>query len=113
MFGEEFRFQHHFIDRDLPGVSWGQTALVDVDRDGDLDFITGRTKGDVRWYEFQRPDKTWTLRLLGRNYPSDVGGYAIDVDRDGRIDFVIGGAWYRRQVQPPGIWPRHVARRRL
>ena len=109
VFGEEFRFQHHFIDRDLPGASWGQTALVDVDRDGDLDFITGRTKGDIRWYEFQRPDKTWTLRLLGRNSPSDVGGYAIDVDRDGRIDFVTGGAWYQ-QPEDPKIepWPRHV-----
>ena len=39
--GAELKFRHHYIDRDLPGDSYGQTVLVDVDRDGDLDFITG------------------------------------------------------------------------
>lgn len=38
---EAFRFAHHFIDRDLPGGSWGQTALVDVDRDGDQHVVGG------------------------------------------------------------------------
>jgi hypothetical protein len=37
----ELKFQHHYIDRELPGNSYGQTCLVDVDKDGDLDFITG------------------------------------------------------------------------
>lgn len=103
------RFRHHFVDRDLPGSQWGQTALVDIDRDGDLDFVTGQTKGDIRWYEFKERDKSWTPHLLGRNSPSDVGGLAIDVDQDGRVDFVTGGAWYQ---QPPDAttapWPRYV-----
>lgn len=98
--GDEMNFQHHFVDRQLPGSQWGQTALVDIDRDGDLDFVTGRTNGDIRWYEFVREDKTWTLHLLGRDSPSDVGGLAIDVDRDGRVDFVSGGAWYQQPQDP-------------
>jgi hypothetical protein len=107
--GNEFRFQHHFVDQELPGDQWGQTALVDVDRDGDLDFITGRTRGDILWYEFDSLKKSWTRHLLGKDSPSDVGGNAIDVDRDGRIDFVAGGAWYR-QPEDPRVqrWPRHV-----
>ena len=71
--GDEMKFNHHFIDRDLPGSQWGQTALLDIDRDGDLDFITGQTNGDIRWYEFNKNDNTWALHLLGRDSPSDVG----------------------------------------
>lgn len=104
-----FRFQHHFVDRELPGSSWGQTALVDIDRDGDLDFITGKTHGDIRWYEFKKHDNSWTVHLLGRESPSDVGGLALDVDRDGRLDFVTGGAWYRQPVDAKTEpWPKHV-----
>ena len=107
--GQSFRFEHHFADANLPGSQWGQTALVDVDRDGDLDFITGRTNDNIRWYEFNKADKTWTPHLLGRDSPSDVGGVAMDVDNDGRVDFVAGGAWYRQParlaVEP---WQRHV-----
>ena len=106
---EDFRFQHHFVDPSLPGSSWGQTALVDIDGDGDLDFITGQRAGDIRWYEFDKADKTWKLHLLGRDSPSDVGGLAIDVDQDGRIDFVAGGAWYRQPDDPRAEgWLRHV-----
>ncbi len=32
----KFRFTHHVIDTDLEGVYWGQTALADLDGDGDL-----------------------------------------------------------------------------
>lgn len=28
-----FQFRHHFSNRDLPGGSWAQTALVDVGKD--------------------------------------------------------------------------------
>ena len=77
----EFQFRHHFIDADLPGSQWGQTALIDVDRDGDLDFITGRTRGDIFWYEFDKENLSWAPHLLGRDSPSDVGGITIDVER--------------------------------
>ncbi len=92
-------FRHHYIDREIPGGSWGQTALVDMDRDGDLDFVTGQSGGDIYWYEYQDADH-WTRHLLGNSSPSDVGGVAVDVDGDKWIDFVAGGAWYRNPGSP-------------
>jgi hypothetical protein len=102
----ELTFRHHFVDDALPGGSWGQTALADIDGDKDLDFITGRSGGDVRWYEFRGRDG-WKLHTIGEESPSDVGGAVLDVDRDGRLDFVAGGAWYRQPERPrSGPWPR-------
>ena len=97
----EFRFAHHFIDADLPGNEYGQTSLVDVDKDGDLDFITGGKdpQKHVFWFEYQSPDK-WVRHALGENHPSDVGGTAIDVDGDGWVDHVSGGVWYRNTGKP-------------
>ena len=77
----EIRFKHHFGDRNLSGSAWGQTALADLDEDGDLDFITGRSGGDVIWYEYHAAD-CWTRHLLGRDSPSEVGGAVLDVNRD-------------------------------
>jgi len=97
--GGPFDFQHHYIDRDLPGGSWAQTAVVDVDRDGRLDYITGQTRGPVLWYR-QEGAGRWTRHTLGTNSPSDVGGAALDVDGDGWTDFITGGVWYRNSGRP-------------
>ena len=95
----EPQFKHHYIDPDLPGGSWGQTALVDVDKDGRLDFITGQSRGQIVWYRQEAMDR-WVRHKLGENSPSDVGGKALDVDGDGWVDFVTGGAWYRNTGKP-------------
>jgi hypothetical protein len=105
---EPLKFRHHFVDASLPGDAWGQTGLVDIDRDGDLDFITGRNRGEIRWYEFQK-GAAWALHTLGQDSPSEVGGAALEVDGDKRMDFVTGGAWYRQPEDPKASpWPRHV-----
>jgi hypothetical protein len=95
----ELLFRHHFGDRDLPGRNMGQTDLADLDRDGDLDFITGEQNGRIFWYEHQAADK-WVRRDLGDNSPSDVGAAALDVNGDGWVDFVTGGAWYENPKSP-------------
>jgi hypothetical protein len=95
----EMKFRHHFVDRELPGDSWGQTAVADLDRDGRPDFITGRSRGEILWYRMETPDR-WVRHKLGDNSPSDVGGAALDVDGDGWVDFVAGGAWYRNTGKP-------------
>jgi hypothetical protein len=101
MLAGEFRFQHHYIDRDLPGSSYGQTCLVDVDKDGNLDFVTGGKdpQKTVYWFEFRGPDE-WVRHVIGVNHPSDVGGTSIDVDGDGWLDHVTGGVWYRNTGRP-------------
>jgi hypothetical protein len=93
------QFRHHLIDRELPGTSWGQTAVADLDRDGRPDFITGRSRGEIRWYRYEQADR-WVSHRLGEQSPSEVGGAALDVDGDGWIDFVTGGAWYRNTGKP-------------
>ncbi|MEK7678037.1 MAG: VCBS repeat-containing protein [Verrucomicrobiota bacterium] len=103
----ELRFQHHYIDRDLPlspqGYGdYGLTALVDIDRDGDLDFVLGGRQPQpsrLYWFEFQAPDR-WVRHLAGTNYLSDVGLAALDVDRDGWLDLVCSGVWYRNPGKP-------------
>jgi hypothetical protein len=104
----ELRFVHHFVDRDLPGTNMGQTALVDLDRDGDPDFVTGEQRGRIFWYEYQAPDR-WIRHVSGDDSPSDVGGAALDVNQDGWPDFVTGGAWYENPRTPrEQRFARHV-----
>ena len=76
------------------GNFFGQTSAVDVDKDGDLDFISGRQAGDVFWFENQGTGR-WPEHLIGEKASTDVGGIAFDVDGDGWVDQVSGGTWYR------------------
>ena len=90
----KFEFRHHIIDADLPPACYAQTALVDLDGDGQLEYIVGQQYGTIFYYKYSAPEE-WTRYVLGENSPSDVGGIALDVDGDGYMDFVAGGAWYR------------------
>lgn len=103
-----FQFRHHFVDRDPGRGSLGQTALADIDGDGDLDFVTGERGGTIWWYEFRAADD-WQRHVLGQDSPSDVGGAVLDVDQDGHLDFIAGGAWYRNPGTPrEGPFTRHL-----
>jgi hypothetical protein len=95
----KFEFKHHLIDTELPPGLYAQTALVDLDNDGRLEYVVGQRYGDIYWYKSHAPD-TWSRHLLGDDSPSDVGGCAFDVDGDGWADFVAGGAWYRNSRGP-------------
>lgn len=103
---DEPRFSVHAIAAP-EGRSFGQTSAVDVDRDGDLDFISGTQKGQLYWFEFHSADR-WTQHSIGDGAKTDVAGVAFDVDRDGRVDQVSGGTWFRNPGNPRDAkgWPR-------
>ena len=91
------KFEYHLIDK--IGRQMGQTSLVDIDKDGDMDWIAGCNGGTIWWFEYKGPDN-WVRHLLGQKVPTEVGGTAFDVDGDGWIDQVSGAAWYRNTGKP-------------
>lgn len=101
------QFRHHYIHRDLPATPQGNggyalTALVDLDKDGDLDFVAGgrpAKPSQLFWFEFQGPAQ-WVRHTVGADYQSDVGLAALDVDGDGWSDLVCSGVWYRNPGKP-------------
>jgi hypothetical protein len=93
----EIRFARHEIGR--AGNKMGQTSLVDVDKDGDLDWVVGCRGGDVWWFEYRGPDD-WVRHLIGRKADTGVGGTALDVDGDGWVDQCSGGTWFRNTGKP-------------
>ena len=81
--------------RNLKKTPGGQTSLADIDRDGDLDFVTGRRAGVIVWFEFTGDPDNWIRHRIADKSPSDVGGKVLDIDNDGWPDMVAGGAWYK------------------
>jgi hypothetical protein len=102
-----FCFNPHFIDTDLPLANYAQTALIDLDNDGMLEYIVGQQFGTIYWYKIHSPDN-WSRHILGEDSPSDVGSCALDVDGDGWIDFVTGGAWYQNSRQVGKPFQHHI-----
>src|SRR5262245_34112830 len=89
LIGGELNFRVHEIGQP-GGNNFGQTSAVDVDRDGDLDFVCGRQFGDVFWFENPGAAGRWPQHLIGSQAKTDVGGVAFDVDGDGWVDQVSG-----------------------
>ncbi len=96
LFGAMPRFECHEI-ADV-GMRMGQTALVDIDKDGKLDWVVGQS-GKMWWFQYVAPD-TWIQHDIGEGARTDVGGTAFDIDGDGWIDVVAGTAWYRNTGRP-------------
>lgn len=95
-FGQTMKFEYHEIDNFRDRM--GQTSLVDVDNDNDLDWVFGRF-GDMYWYEYISATD-WKLHEIGKGAKTDVGGCAIDINNDGWIDFVVGDSWYENTGNP-------------
>lgn len=98
----QFQFKLHEIGSP-GGRAFGQTTLVDIDGDGDLDFISGQRGGKVFWHEFIAPGDPgnpgnpgkWATHVIGSGATTDVGGCAFDIDGDGDVDQASGAVWFR------------------
>jgi hypothetical protein len=103
--GDRINWKVHTIDK-----TWSQShsaALVDMDGDGDCDFVTGKRfwghgvsdpgslePGIIVWYELQRSSPVlWIKRVIDYNIDMGVGMQfpVVDVDKDGDFDLVAAG----------------------
>jgi len=85
------KFEHHFVDTSLEIYDCGQTAIADLDNDGKPDFVLGKQRGDLYWYQYEG-GLGWTRHTLGHQSPSDVGAACVDVDGDGRLS-ILSKPW--------------------
>ncbi len=95
-------FRHHFIAREMPGpaVGIGGSTLVDLDRDGDLDFgVVNRADKKLYWFE-QKSKTDWARHLIGELPVAQLGCATMDVDSDGWPDLITGGYWFRNTGNP-------------
>jgi hypothetical protein len=98
------QFEFHKIGE--YGLRMGQTALTDLDEDGDLDWIFGES-GKMSWFENVSADE-WIFHPLGEGAKTDVGGCTIDINQDGKLDFMVGTGWYENTGLPKTkLFPYH------
>ena len=67
--------------------------LADMDRDGDIDILTGEHAGSKRLiiYENGGGGSSWSERIIASGHEHHVGTQVFDFDRDGDLDIVSHG----------------------
>ncbi len=121
------------------GPAWAETVVytfpsnrincihsetMDVDGDGDIDYLGSHSKGPVFWLE--NPDKTlsqgWNYHVIDDQFSGIHCLLAGDVDLDGKQDLIVNNfvaqgplansiAWFeipRNARSPDAAWKRHV-----
>ncbi len=100
------RFEHHYVDRNLPGESWAGSEVVDLTNNDLPDIVVARSKwGEgpdaIYWYRNEGDASSWSDRMpVKLGVTQSVGLAAFDVDQDGWNDVVTGGYWYRNPGKP-------------
>ncbi|MGH9868011.1 MAG: FG-GAP-like repeat-containing protein [Candidatus Polarisedimenticolia bacterium] len=110
------------------GTSWSATGVasgesdvnsivvVDVDRDGDLDFFSAQTdSGELAWHENLGGGTSFSgARLIATGLSDPWSVQAVDMDRDGDADLLAASrgdstiTWYENDGTPNDPWPPHA-----
>lgn len=97
-------FKYHLIGN-TGEMHLGQSSVIDMDNDGDLDLILGASGNTVWWFEYVAADN-WIQHIIGEDAITDKGGTIFDVDGDALPDQVSGGTWYRNPGDKSDNWER-------
>lgn len=91
--------------------SQGQTTMVDVDKDGDLDWLMGANGAGIYFFENQGLEAgkvKWAMHKVGANGGCETSGKAMDINGDGYPDHLSGRAWLKNPGASgniKGTWP--------
>lgn len=86
------------IEMEAAESQLGQGELIDIDKDGDLDWIMGSQELPM-WYEYLGNGK-WQKHVISHSTLTENGATAFDIDQDGDIDLAAGGGWYENTGDP-------------
>ncbi|MBI2425174.1 MAG: VCBS repeat-containing protein [Candidatus Hydrogenedentes bacterium] len=85
----------HFERERIGAETYEAASVMDVDKDGKLDIVSGGF-----WYagpDFQAKHKIATIMYVSEYY-DDFSDYPMDVNGDGYLDIVAGG-WFGMKMQ--------------
>ena len=80
------------------GDYFSDVFAIDLDRDGDIDFLSTSEQGAVEWHKNNGSQNFTSIQIADND--GDMSVFAIDMDNDGDIDVLSASgnddkiAWY-------------------